>query len=307
MRSLVWEKQSAKLGLEMLRLLSRCTSHSQKQIRRRFSSTASLRLEGKVALITGGASGLGKATAHAFIQQGAHVVIADINTQLGPQASRDLGPQAHFVPCDVAVEAHISDAVDLAVARHGKLDVMCNIAGIVGSAFPPSIVDLELHEFDRVMAVNVRGTMAGIKHAARVMVPAGSGSILCTASISGLLGGCGPHPYTVSKFAIPGMVKSLASELCGHGVRINCISPSPIPTPLVVEQLRKIMPSATRDEIVGMIKGLGELKGAICEEEDVARAALYLASDDAKFVTGHNLVVDGGFTTFKNLNFPKLT
>lgn len=208
--------------------------------------------------------------------------------------------------CDVANEAHIEDALSLTLGRHGRLDIMCNSAGIAGSPFPPSITDLDLDEYDRVMAINVRGMIASIKHAARVMIPAGSGSILCIASISGIMGGLGPHPYTVSKFAIPGIVKSLASEMCRHGVRINCISPSPIPTPLVVEQLTKIFTGASREDVVGIVNGTSELKGAICEEVDVARAALFLASDEAKFITGHNLVVDGGFTSFKSLQFPKL-
>ncbi|XAR58322.1 Xanthoxin dehydrogenase [Bertholletia excelsa] len=262
------------------------------------------RLQGKVALITGGASGLGKATTREFIQHGARVVIADIDTTLGPQVANELGPEAHFVPCDVADEAQVAEAVDATVARQGRLDIMYNNAGIAGPAFPPSVADLDLDEFDRVMRVNVRGMIAGIKHAARVMIPAGSGSILCTASVSGLMGGLGPHPYTVSKFAIPGVVKSVASELCRHGVRINCISPCPIPTPMVVDQFSEFYKGVEEDKIANIVYGLGELKGAKCEEIDVARAALFLASDDAKYVTGHNLVVDGGFTCFKNLQFP---
>lgn len=270
----------------------------------RFLVYSQRRLQGKVALITGGASGLGRATASGFIQHGAQVVIADIDSQLGPQVAKVLGPQAQFVPCDVSVEAQVAEAVDTAMSRYGKLDIMFNNAGIAGNPVPSGVSDLDLAEFDRVMGVNVRGAMAGIKHASRVMIPVGTGSILCTASISGLMGGLGSHPYSISKFTIPGIVKAISYELCQHGVRINCISPSPIPTPLVVNQLSAFFSGATEEQIAKMVNGLGELKGTKCEESDIAHAALYLASDEAKYVTGHNLVVDGGFTCFKTLGFP---
>ncbi|RVX06922.1 Short-chain dehydrogenase reductase 2a [Vitis vinifera] len=236
-----------------------------------------VRLQGKVAMITGGASGLGRAAASEFIQHGAQVIIADVDSQQGPQVAKFLGPQAQFVCCDVSVEAQVAEAVDTAMASHGKLDIMFNNAGIAGKAIPPGIADLDLAEFDRVMGVNVRGAIAGIKHAARVMIPVGSGSILCTASISGLMGGLGPHPYSISKFAIPGIVKAISYELCQYGLG---------------------------SIIAKIVNGLGELKGTKCEESDIAHAALYLASDEAKYVTGHNLVVDGGFTCFKTLGFP---
>lgn len=268
-----------------------------------FSTQTGRKLEGKVALITGAASGIGKATAAKFISNGAKVIIADIQCQLGQETAAEFGPNAMFVTCDVTKESDVSRAVDFAVSTHNQLDIMYNNAGAACKT-PASIVDLDLAAFDRTMNINVRGMMAGIKHAAFVMIPRRTGSILCTASVVGILGGLSQHTYSVSKSAVIGMVRSAAAELCSYGIRVNSISPFAIPTPLVMEEMNLIYPGIDASRLTQIVHSAGVLKGAVCEEDDIANAALYLASDDAKYISGHNLVVDGGFTSMKTLGFP---
>nr|WHO15138.1 short chain dehydrogenase 2 [Alpinia oxyphylla] len=261
------------------------------------------RLAGKVAIITGAASGVGKATAAEFIQRGAQVVLADIQHEFGKSVAAELGPGATFVPCDVTQEPQVAAVVDLTVAKHGRLDIMYNNVGICGP-MTFAITDVDLTEFDRVMAVNVRSVVAGIKHAARVMVPRRAGSILCTASIAGLVGGLAPLTYSMSKASVVAAVRFSASELCKHGIRVNCISPTGLPTPFGLKAMREIFPGLEEQRAVEMIElCTAELAGTKCEVEDVVKAATFLVSDEAKYISGHNLVVDGGFTAFKRVNF----
>lgn len=166
----------------------------------------------------------------------------------------------------------------------------------------PSVVDLDLALFDRVMAINVRGVVAGIKHAARVMIPRGHGCILCTASVTGVIGGLAQPTYSTSKSSVIGIVKSVTAQLCKQGIRINCISPFAIPTPFSLDEMKQYFPGVESQDLAKILHSASELKGAYCEPIDVANAALFLASEDAKFISGHNLVVDGGFTSFKSLN-----
>ncbi|XP_028771006.1 short-chain dehydrogenase reductase 3b-like [Neltuma alba] len=249
------------------------------------------RLEGKVAIVTGGASGIGEKSVKLFAENGAAVVIADVQDELGHQLAALLAPyQVSYHHCDVRDEKQVQQTIAFAVDKYGRLDVMFSNAGIVGSM--AGILDLDLTTFDNTMAVNVRGVAATIKHAARAMVARNiRGSIICTASVAGCVAGCGPHAYTPSKHALVGLVRSACGELGAYGIRVNCVSPYAVATPMACEALNK-----GEDEVEAIANSSANMKGISLKATHIAEAALFLASDESVYISGHNLVVDGGFT-----------
>ncbi len=244
------------------------------------------RLAGKVAVVTGGASGMGRATVERFLAEGARVVIGDLNADAAAEtlAALDAGDDLAFRATDVAEEADIEALVGLATDRFGRLDIMFNNAGI-GGAFGP-IGETRVEEWDYSFAVLVRGVFLGMKHAGNVMKARGEGGvILSTSSIAGLGGGAGPHAYSAAKAAVANLTRAVAGELAHHRIRVNAIAPGAIRTPLFhsgrAEKMEAIAAEKTPWHRLG-------------EGADIAGTALYLASDDGEYVTGQVLVVDGG-------------
>ncbi len=251
------------------------------------------RLEGKVALVTGAASGIGEGTVKRFAEEGASIVVADLQEEAGSKVAASLGNTARFVTCDVTKESDVQAAVDQAVESFGRLDIMVNNAGIVGAVGP--IAETPSEAWERTVAVLLDGVFYGMKHAARVMQPNKSGSILSIASTAGVQGGLGPHCYTACKHAVSGLTKSVGSELARDGIRVNAVAPGNTVTAMVNAVISgDPNDAATAEKQVSSTAPLG-IAGA---PSDIANALLYLASDEARYVTGHTLVVDSGQTAF---------
>ena len=246
--------------------------------------------EGKVALVTGGGSGIGRATALAFARQGAQVVIGNRNVQRGEETVamiRKAGGTASFKRTDVLVAAEIESLVDRAVKTYGGLDLAFNNAGVEGTVAP--IVQQTEADYDAVMDVNVKGVWLSMKYEIPRMLERGGGAIVNCSSVAGVIGFPNMAPYFASKHAVIGLTKVAALEYSAQGIRINAVNPAVIETEMVDRIAEGF--SMKKDELVPMhpIGRLGRV-------EEIAEAVLWLCSPKSSFVTGHSLVVDGGFT-----------
>jgi NAD(P)-dependent dehydrogenase (short-subunit alcohol dehydrogenase family) len=251
-----------------------------------------MRLDGKVALITGAGSGMGRVAAQMFASEGARVVVAEFAEAAGTETAglvNDAGGDATFVQADVSREDDARRMVAEAVARYGRVDVLYNNAGIMPEA-DHSVIDTDVAIWDQVMAVNLRGVFLGCKYAIPQMLDQGSGSVINISSFVALLGCSVPQDaYTASKGAVLSLTRSLAVQFGGRGVRSNAICPGPIETPLLMDWLLK-------DEAAKKLRLNRNPTGRFGKPEEIVNVAIYLASDESRWTNGAHFVIDGGIS-----------
>lgn len=247
-----------------------------------------MRLEGKVALITGAGSGMGKVASELFVSEGARVVMADVNDEAGSSAAAAIGEGAHYVHADVSDEAQAEAMVAAALDRFGRLDVLYNNAGVM-PAEDGSVHATDAAIWDLVLGINVKGVAFGCKYGIPAMLETGGGSIINVASFVAWIGAATSQTaYTSSKGAVLSMTREIAVEYARRGIRCNALCPGPIETPLLMQLLS--------DEAKRQRRFVHIPMGRLGRAEELAKAALFLASDDASFMTGASLIVDGGVT-----------
>ena len=246
------------------------------------------RLDGKVALITGGARGQGEAEVRLFAAEGAKVVFGDVLHDLGEAVAADVGPDVHYTPLDVTDPGAWQKAVDETVSRYGPPNVLVNNAGIL--VFGVSLMDMSIDDYMKVINVNQVGVFLGMKYTAPPMIEAGGGSIVNVSSTNGIAGYSGTVAYTASKFAVRGMTKDAALELGKHGIRVNSIHPGGVDTPMTSQET--LGDSITEEEQAAVYAMLP--LGRAAQPVEIAHLALYLASDESSYSTGAEFVADGG-------------
>ncbi|MFC5541013.1 3-oxoacyl-ACP reductase FabG [Ureibacillus suwonensis] len=243
-----------------------------------------MRLKGKVAIITGGANGIGKAATKRFLEEGAKVVVADIQKEAGEQLAkqfRDQGHEVMFYPVNVASKDEVETMVEKVKEIFGKIDILINNAGITRDAM---LVKMTEEQFNDVIDVNLKGVFHCAQAVAKVMIEQGNGKIINTSSVSGIYGNIGQTNYAAAKAAIVGMTKTWAKELGKKGINVNAVAPGFTKTTMVEKMPEKIL---NYMESITSLKRLGE-------PDDIANAYLFLASDESNYITGHVLHVDGG-------------
>lgn len=240
-----------------------------------------MKLHNKVAFVTGAGQGMGLAIVRRFVAEGASVVAADINLQALREGLAEFGDQVLAVACNVADSASVADAMAQLEARFGRLDILVNNAGVGGL---DSFLDTPLESWQRVIGVNLTGTFLCARDGARLMVKGGQGGSIINLSSTSALSGEGPNHYCASKAGVMGLTRGIARELAASGIRVNTLVPGPTNTPMMAGIPDQMM--------ADLLKGVP--LGRLCETDEIARVAVFLASEDASFITGQNIAVNGG-------------